>query len=223
MTGAALLLLALRGAAAVAILVVLAGGLPRIVEAGLAIAAGLWCALVLGGTTAPGPSTFDLAWLAIAAREVVIGAALGIAAAIPLLAASAAGRIVDRASSARGPGPYRALFGVLAAAVFVGIDGHIAVVRAVATSYRAVPLVDAQPSVLAALGGLVPAAVHLAVPWLVTAAVVEIAAGVGLRLAGRAALHAPTAAAVPAALVMMTATLVGVLAVAIATLVRAAM
>ena len=76
---------------------------------------------------------------------------------------------------------------------------------------------------LAALGALVPAAVRLAVPWLVTATVVQLAAGVGLRLAGRAGAHGPSAAAAPAALVMMTAALVGTLAVAIAALVRGAL
>ena len=59
-------------------------------------------------------------------------------------------------------------------------------------------------------------------PWLVTAAVVELAVGAGMRLAGRAGAHAPTAAAVPAALVMITATLVATLAVGIAVLVRGA-
>jgi hypothetical protein len=105
--------------------------------------------------------------------------------------------------------------------VFVGIDGHVAFVTAIATSFRDVPAVMlAEPRILTALAGLVPIAVQLAVPWLVTAAVVEIAAGVAVRLAGRAAAHAPIAAATPAALVMMTASLVGTLAVAIAALVR---
>ena len=60
----------------------------------------------------------------------------------------------------------------------------------------------------------------LAIPWLVTAAVVEIAVGVGTRLAGRAGAFVPGATAVPAALVMITATLVATLAVAIAALFR---
>jgi hypothetical protein len=67
---------------------------------------------------------------------------------------------------------------------------------------------------------LVPRAAQIAAPWLVTAAVVEIAAGVAVRVGGRAASHGPLGAATPAALVMMTATLVGTLAVAIAALVR---
>jgi flagellar biosynthetic protein FliR len=166
-------------------------------------------------------------WL-VAARELVIGATIGVIAAVPLVAAATAGRLVDLVGPSGGArnGPYATMFGVLAAAVFVGIDGHVAVVRAVVDSFASVPalgqVATAQPRVLDAIGALVPAAVTLAVPWLVTAAIVELAIGVGMRLAARAGVHAPSAVAVPAALVMMTATLVATLAVAIAALVRSA-
>jgi hypothetical protein len=80
----------------------------------------------------------------------------------------------------------------------------------------------AQPEVVAALAALVPAAFRLAMPWLVTAAVVNVAVGAGTRVAGRAAAHVPAAAAVPAALAMMTASLVAALAIAMATLMRGA-
>jgi len=177
--------------------------------------------------TATVPVAESALWL-IAVRELVIGATIGVVAAVPLLAVATAGRVVARASGlpgdARARGPYGALFTVLAAAVFVGIDGHVAVVEAIASSFREVPAVPTiEPRVIAALGGLLPAAVRLAVPWLITAAVVEIAAGVALRVAGRAAGHTPLAAATPAALVMITASLVGTLAVAIAALVRSAL
>ncbi len=208
------LVLALRGAAAVAVLAALAGGLPRIVQAGLALAVGLWSAAIAGATLPDGAL-----WLA-AARELVVGATIGVVAALPLVAAATAGRLVDLSGGAR-RGPYSALFGILAAAVFVGIDGHVALVTAIVASFRDVPAVAAtEPRVVTALGSLVPIAVQLAIPWLVTAAVVEIAAGVAVRLAGRAAAHTPIAAATPAALVMMTASLIGTLAVAIAVLVR---
>jgi flagellar biosynthesis protein FliR len=209
------LVLALRGAAAVAVLTTLVGGLPRIVRAGLALAVGLWSAAIAGATLPDGAT-----WLA-AARELVVGATIGVVAALPLVAAATAGRLVDRSGGARGRGPYGALFGILAAAVFVGIDGHVAFVTAIVASFRDVPAVVAtEPRVVTALGSLVPIALQLAIPWLVTAAVVEIAAGVAVRLAGRAAAHTPIAAATPAALVMMTASLIGTLAVAIAVLVR---
>jgi flagellar biosynthesis protein FliR len=207
--------LALRGAAAVLVLTTLVGGIPRIVQLGLAATFGLWSALVAG---APVP---DQAIVLVAARELIVGATLGVLAALPLLAAATAGRLVDLAGSSR-DGPYASLFSVLAAAVFVGIDGHVAVISSIVTSFRAVPAIGSvQPQMLAAVGSLIPAAVSLAVPWLVTAAVVQLAVGTGVRLASRAGMHAPTAAAVPAALVMMTAALVSTLAVAIAMVVRA--
>jgi len=206
---------ALRGIAAIAVLTTLVGGIPRIVQLGLALAAGAWCVAI-----APPPGE---ASVLVAGREAAIGATLGVIAALPLLAAAMAGRLVDLASGARTQGPYRMLFGILAAAVFVGIDGHVAVARALAESYRVEPAL--QTGALASVGQLIAIAVRLAVPWLVTAAVVEIAAGVGMRLAGRAGGHASgaTAVATPAALVMITATLVGTLAVAIAQAIRAAL
>lgn len=216
------LVLALRGAAAVGVLLALAGGLPRVVQLGLAAVFGLWSAL-LAPAPAPPPPPLDGALALIAARELAIGATLGLAAAIPLIATATAGRLVDLAGGAR-DGAYAALFGILGAAVFVGIDGHVAVLAALAESHRTVPAIaELPPRALAAIGALVAAAVHLAVPWLVTAAVVELAVGVATRVAGRSAPLLSTAAAVPAALVMMTATLVATAAVAIAALVRGAL
>ncbi len=208
------LVLALRGIAAIGVLTTLAGGIPRIVQAGLAITIGLWSALIVEAPPLPDDAA---GLLLVAVRELVIGASLGLVAVLPLLIASTAGRLVDAAGTGRGV--YRGLFGVLAAAVFVGIDGHVATITAIAESFRDVPAI-AQPGVLAAIAALIGSAVRLAVPWLVTAAVVEIALGVSLRLAGRAGVHAPGAAAVPAALVVMTAALVGTLAIAIAAIVR---
>ena len=218
------LVLALRGATAAALLLALVGGLPRIVQVGLAVVVGLWSAAVAGP-----PVPAEALWL-VAARELVIGATIGVVAALPLLAVATAGRLVDRAGGALGAsgaaahGPYRALFGLLAATVFVGLDGHVAFVTAIVTSFRDAPAVAATvPGVLATLAGLVPIAARLAVPWLVTVAVVEVAAGVAVRLAGRAAAQGAAGAATPAALVMMTASLVGTLAVGIAALVRGAL
>nr|HEX4315438.1 flagellar biosynthetic protein FliR [Kofleriaceae bacterium] len=214
--------LALRGAAAIVVLTELAGGIPQVARAALAVAIGVWAAAIAApGGTADSLAQLSTGALAVAAvHEVVIGGALGLAAALPLLAASAAGAIVDHAARAR-RGPYAPLFGILAAAVFVGIDGHVTAIAAVVDSYAAAPATaDARASALATIAALVPVAVRLATPWLVTAAVVEIAAAAGARVGARAAAHAPLAAAVPAALAMMTAALVGTFAVAIAALVR---
>jgi flagellar biosynthesis protein FliR len=208
------LLLGLRGATAVFVLAALAGGVPRIAQVGMAALTGAWLALLV-----PAEPIGDGAWL-IAARELVLGAAIGVAAAVPLLVAGMVGRLVDRAEDRSGE-TYGRMFGVLGAAVFVGIDGHVAFVQAIADSMRTVPVVvEVRPRVIEALGGIVEAAVRLSIPWLVTAAVVELAVGVGRRVGGRAAMHLPDAAAVPAALAMMTAALVATFAVGLAALVR---
>jgi flagellar biosynthesis protein FliR len=214
------LVFALRGAAAIVVLTTLAGGVPRVIQVALAVTLGLWSAFVVAPPIAGTGPTVIQDWIdgvtwQLTARELVAGAAVGLMAAIPLLAAAAAGRLVDLAATSRSHGPYGTLFGVLAAAVFVGIDGHVAVIAAIVDSHRA----TSEAGVVAAIAGLVPAAVRLAVPWLVTAAVVEIAVGAGVRVAGRAGLAAPIGVAVPAALVAVTASLVGVLAVAMARLV----
>ncbi len=209
--------LGLRTFAAVIVLTTLVGGIPRVVQVAVATSLALWSALLL----APGHAV-SATW-SLAVQEVALGAALGVMGSMPLLAAAAAGRLVDVAATGRAQGPYATLFGVLAAAVFVGVDGHVTVVTAVIESHRTLPIVAAsRPGVIGAVGQLVPAAVQLAIPWLVTAAVVQIALGVGTRAASRVALHVPAAAAVPAALTMMTASLLSTLAIAMAALMRGA-
>jgi len=210
-------ILALRGFAAIIVLTTLVGGIPRVAQAALAVTLGLWSALLLAPTHVLDPS------LPVAIHELVIGAALGVLAAVPLLAAAAAGRFVDIAATGQ-RGPYSSFFALLAAVVFVGIDGHVAVLTAIVDSHgTASTITAAQPHVLLAIAQLLPAAIRLAIPWLVTAAVVHIAVGVGIRLAARSGVHAPAAAAVPAALVMMTAALVATLAVAMAAIMRTAL
>lgn len=224
---AATLLLGLRGIAAAGLLLALIGGMPRLIQLGLALGLGLWSAMLAGAQPGGPGAVAALAgadgpelWL-VAARELAIGATIGVTAALPLIAAAMAGRVVDRAAGAVSRGPYGPLFSVLAAAVFVGIDGHVTLVAAIAASFADTPVVAAiQPRVMTSLARLIPVALQLAIPWLVTAAVVEIAAGVAMRLAGRAGAHAPAAAAVQAALAMMTASLVGTLAVAMSAALR---
>jgi len=212
------LVLGLRGVAAILVLTTLVGGIPRVVQAALALTLGLWSGLLLAPTHPLDAS------IVVAINELAIGASLGVLGAVPLLAASAAGRLVDIAATGKAQGPYSTFFGILAAAVFVGIDGHVAVITAIVDSHDSTrTILAAEPRVLAAIAQLVPVAIRLAVPWLVTAAVVQIAVGVGMRLAARAGVHAPAAAAVPAALVMMTASLVALLAIAMAAVMRGAL
>lgn len=206
----------LRGFAAVVVMTSLVGGVPRFVQLSLAVACGAWSGLALATRVA------ELAW-PLALSELAIGAALGVIAAVPLVAVRAAGRLVDIAAAYRAGGPYQALFGLVAAAVFVGIDGHISVVEAIVSSHRTMPVLSLQgQGVVAAIARLFPIAVRLAMPWLVTAAIVQIAIGAGTRLAGRASAHVPHASGVPAALVMMTAAMVSTLSVAVVAIVRGA-
>ncbi|MGE0551583.1 MAG: flagellar biosynthetic protein FliR [Kofleriaceae bacterium] len=206
-------LLALRGAAAIAVLTTLAGGLPRVVRAALTVGFGVWVALVVRSELPPSVSP----WL-IAGRELVIGATIGVIAALPLLAAAIAGRLVG-GTTASARGPYQTLFAVLAAAVFMAIDGHVTVIASVVDSFTAVAP-NRPADALGALGSLIPSAVALAIPWLVTAAIVELAVAAGCRVSSRVAVDAPIGAAVPAALAMMTAALVSTFAVGVAALVR---
>lgn len=206
--------LGLRGFAAIAVMTSLVGGMPRVVQLSLALAVGVWSSVAI-------PSrVVDPTWQ-LAVAELAIGAALGVIAAIPLVAARTAGRLVDVSAASRVGGPYEALFGLVAGVVFVGIDGHVAVVESIVRSQRSMSALALQrEGVVAAIAHLVPVAIRLAMPWLVTAAVVQIAIGVGTRVASRASAHVPNAPGVPAALVMMTAAFVGTFSVAAAAVVR---
>jgi flagellar biosynthesis protein FliR len=219
--------LSLRGVAAILVLTTLIGGVPRIVQLALATTLGLWSGVMVASmhvdTLVVLQAASSTYMLTSALQELAIGAALGIVAAVPLLAAATAGRLVDIAATGRAEGTYSIFFGVLSAAVFVGVDGHVAVLRTIVESHQSIPAVaTAQVTVLHVLAQLVPAAIRLAIPWLLTAAVVQIAVGVGTRVAGRAGVFVPGAIAVPAALVMMTASLVATLAVAMAVMIRGA-
>jgi flagellar biosynthesis protein FliR len=222
-SAAELLLRGLRGGVAILTLTTLVGGLPRLVQLGLAAALGLWCG-VLAAPDALGPLPAQLGPLvALGLREAALGAALGVMAALPLWLVALTGQLVELTASGRGGpggrgGPLAALIGVLGAAIFVAIDGHVAVATAVVDSYGATPSAAAPPAgaVIAALGGLVPAAARLAAPWLVTAAVIELVLGAAARVAGRAMAPGLLAAAPPAAIMALSASVLGALAVGIA-------
>ena len=88
--------------------------------------------------------------IAIGVKELAIGAVLALVVAVPFLAADAAGRWIGVAIGAPGGGnvvgpagatsPTGALATLLAILVFIGIDGHLIVVDALARSYEALPL-----------------------------------------------------------------------------------
>jgi flagellar biosynthesis protein FliR len=206
-----LALFAVRGFAAIGVMLAIVG-MARTVALALALAVGVWSALLVAPRL---PMFFSIAFVG---QELAIGAALGVAAAVPLVAARIAGTLVDRGAGVRGS--YGGLLDVIAAAVFVGLDGHVAVVRAVVESHRALPALAGQRThVLAALASLVPSALALALPWLVTATVIWLAIGVSSRVAARTAQSLPSAAGAAVVVAMMSAAFVSVFAVGVARMV----
>jgi len=168
-----------------------------------------------------------LALVAIAVKELAVGAVLALIAAVPFLVADTGGRWIGHALghadvAAAGPvGPTATtglLTSLLAVLVFFGIDGHLVVIEALAGSYDALPLLAGLPGdvaardVLAAITGFLAAAVALAAPALVAAALVDLVLG----LAARSGARIPAAAALrSAALVAFLAASLLLLAVAI--------
>jgi flagellar biosynthesis protein FliR len=165
------LVASLRPIAALTIVALVAAPLPRWLGLVTGAALGLFVATAMPpqvlGSTAP----IDVA---LVARELLIGGALGIVAVAPLVALGWAGRLVDTAAGEPGA---RAIFMLVGAAVFVGIDGPALLAEAIAHSYSAVPVAAAPADVVPAIAGLLTAAVRLAVPFVVGAAVIEIALG----------------------------------------------
>src|SRR3569833_2256826 len=101
MSATLIVVLALRGAAAIFVLTTLVGGVPRVVQGALAAAVGLWSALVIAGAAPALPA--GIPW-ALAARGLVLGATRGCGAAAPLRAAAAAGRMIDIAATGHAQG-----------------------------------------------------------------------------------------------------------------------
>lgn len=106
-----------------------------------ALGAALLLAPLLQGGAGPSPGAAELsAWLL---RELMVGAALGLWAAVPLLAASGAGRLLAPLVLADDRGAARPLAGLtllLAAAVYFSSGGPRLLLRALAESYRLFPV-----------------------------------------------------------------------------------
>jgi len=118
----------------------------------LAIGVGLSVAVLPAASAAAGPlPTSDTLLGLLVIQEALIGALLGLLAAIPFLALESAGRLVDSARGARmaevlaaptevrgSPlGAFLLLFGI---ALFMTMDGHLLVIRAVGASYEILPV-----------------------------------------------------------------------------------
>ena len=112
-------------------------------------------------------------------RELAVGFVLALLAAVPFWAAQAAGAMSDAVTGLSGR--LAELLLLLAAVVFFASDGHLLLVRALATSYQAVPLTASVPlgnageTVIAATAHLILAAVGIAAPVLVAVVVADVA------------------------------------------------
>ncbi len=170
------------------------------------------------------------ALIAIALKELAVGAVLALIVAVPFVAADLAGRWIggaigldgDEAAGPSGPTSAGGAFiGLLAVVIFFGLDGHLVVAGALAGSYQALPLLGgfergaAAREVLGAVALLFAAGVALAAPALVAAALVEVGLGVVGR-GGAAGVTAGLGALRGAAIVGFLAASLWVLAVALA-------
>lgn len=143
------------------------GSLPlRLLLAG---AAALLLAPALLAPSADPPSLVLV--LVLWGREALVGAALGLVLAVPLAAARSAGEILDRMvhGEAEGPAGLHALYGAVAALLFVQLGGPEAALRALGRSYELVPVgalplpgPDLVPIAVALPGRLFAAALLLA-------------------------------------------------------------
>jgi flagellar biosynthesis protein FliR len=203
----------LRPIAALTVLALVAAPLPRWVGAALGAALGLFVA-----ATVPAVGAVATVDAALVLGELAIGAALGLVAALPLVALGWSAALVDTAAGEPGA---RAIVMLAGAAVFVGIGGPAMLASSIVHSYGAVPVAGAPPGVVPAIAGLATAAVRLAVPFVVGAAVIEVAVGAVGRAAG-----APRLAAVlpwrRAAVVALLAAGLVLIAVGVADALRAA-
>jgi flagellar biosynthesis protein FliR len=147
------------------------------------------------------------AQLALLGREAAVGLALGLTAAVPVVAAELVGDWLAAAlGEPDGAGPWSLATGLIGALAFFALGGHRAIVLALAASYRALPAGADADAVLGVGATLIAIAVGLAVPLLgavlvavLAAAAVERAAvaatgvvppGLALRIAGPVALAA---------------------------------
>jgi flagellar biosynthetic protein FliR len=194
-------LIAMRLAPSAVLLPVLGGPLaPWSARAALTAMAAIALALVQPPEVAAAVAKLPLFGLAaIAVKELAVGAILALIASAPFLAADTAGRWIGAAvgpldaRAAGVAGPTRTvglLTSLIAVLVFFAIDGHLVVIGALAQSYDALPLLGglsrqaAQREVLGAVVTLLGAAVALAAPSLVAAALVDLVLGLATRGAG---------------------------------------
>ena len=175
---------------------------PAVVRGALAIGLSALVASALpAAAVAPVAALGPAARVVAIAREAAIGAVIALVASVPVLMMEAAGRLADLAHGPRAEaGPLTGFTRLAALVVFFGIGGHLAVARAVADSYQALPVAAAPPlaafeRAALAVAHLVAAGLWIAVPWLLTAAIVSLGAAAARRASGLVGGAAPVDAA----------------------------
>lgn len=145
--------------------------------------------LVAWPVTVPSLLASPIPLAALAARELVIGLAIGAAAAIVLSVGRLAGGLLDtqlpswRASSLElGAGPLAGLLALTTLVLFVTLDGHVVLFEALLTSYTHLPITPDSPALAPELTSLAARLVEQA------AAVFAIAAAAILPAVAAAAL-----------------------------------
>jgi flagellar biosynthesis protein FliR len=134
-----LLLLLLRPAAAL-LIVGIALRLPVLVAAALAVCAAVFTAgIVQIDTAALAQLTAADTWL-LAVKEIVLGLALGIIAALPIMVARTAASMVESASSEIRTLRYRALWAAATGVVFMAAQGPTLIIGNLAQSYQRIPM-----------------------------------------------------------------------------------
>ena len=188
---------ALRPIAALVILVAFGSGLPRWIGAVIGATLGIFLAGALAtpqlAATLVALAHGDIvAALIVAVHEILVGTALGLFAVVPFAAIAWAGGWIAVSARTGATGLDRTavqLLRLTTAAVFVGIDGPRWVASAIARSFSAMPIGESGGGLgdhlFTMLGGLASSALCLAIPFIVGAAIVELAFGVAQRASGR--------------------------------------
>ena len=230
MTAWALLLVAARVVPAVAIAIMGARvGVGRTLA--IAVSALVTAAVATVGAAVIAPAADALArgsfgvQVTILAREAALGCALGVTAAVPLMAGELVGRWLGRAiGDDDGASPWAGATALLAALVFFALGGHRAVIAAVMGSYRV--LGPAAPDVGAAVivhagAALIGAALALALPVLGAVTIAGLTLGAVDRVGALPSSVVPAAAWGRAAALLGLAAMVYAIAHGVAALTRA--
>ncbi len=171
----------------------------------------------------------NAAWLGAMASELLIGVGIGGAASLIIAGARQAGEVVGLQSGLSAASlfdpevgddltPLGHLYGLIALAAFLAMDGPLAMVDAIAESYRVVPAasVAATPELATQAFGKVGESLALALRLAAPAGLALTLAGVALGLLGRAApsmqlvaLSLPVRFALGMVVVMLSVALVG--------------